>query len=108
VTAGVWGLAQLAGPARLLSAVGADRSGPPTWVVRVLGGRLLAQNALVWAVPARGVLLGGAAIDGLHALSMLAAAARWPGCRRAAVVSGVTAAATAAAGVAAAVSATPR
>jgi hypothetical protein len=70
--------------------------------VRVLGGRLVLQNALAWLVPSRSVLLGGAAVDAAHALSMVAAAARRPGCRRAALTSGATAAASAVAAVAAA------
>ncbi|HEY2507554.1 MAG TPA: hypothetical protein VGI58_13655 [Streptosporangiaceae bacterium] len=52
-------------------------------VARVLGVRHLAQAAICGLVPAPGVVRAGAAVDGLHAASMLAAAAAEPGLRRA-------------------------
>jgi hypothetical protein len=69
----------------------------PRGIVRLLGARRVAQAAVGLAVPRREVWLAGAAVDALHALSMLAAAARWPGYRRAALLSAGTAAMAAAA-----------
>ena len=55
---------------------------PPTWLVRVLGVRQLAQELVVLAAPTRAVLLGAAATDALHAASMVGAALIWPAYRR--------------------------
>jgi hypothetical protein len=73
---------------------------PPALVAitRVLGARTALQNVLVLAAPTRAVLRGGAAVDALHALSMLGAALRWPGYRRAALASAAMAATSAALG----------
>ena len=75
---------------------------PPTWLVRVLGVRQVAQEALVLAAPTRPVLLGAAVTDALHAASMGAAALIWPEYRRAALTSGGVAAVSAATAVSAA------
>jgi hypothetical protein len=56
-------------------------------VVRLLGARYLAHGATVLAHPSRTVLRGAAAIDTLHAASMIALAASPFGHRRAALVS---------------------
>jgi hypothetical protein len=69
----------------------------PRGVVRLLGARRVVQAGVELAVPRRGVVLAGAAVDALHALSMLAAALRWPRHRRAALLSAGTAALAAAA-----------
>jgi hypothetical protein len=69
----------------------------PRGVVRLLGARRVVQAGLELAVPRRGVALACAAVDALHALSMLAAAAHWPRHRRAALLSAGTAALAAAA-----------
>jgi len=47
---------------------------PPLWIVRVLGARMVAQGVLEIARPAPAVAMGGAVVDGSHALSMVAAA----------------------------------
>jgi hypothetical protein len=65
-------------------------------ITRVLGARTAVQNVVVLAVPTRLVVRAGAAVDVTHALSMLAAAVRWPAYRRAALASGGLAAAAAA------------
>jgi hypothetical protein len=81
------GLALLARPARVTRLAAAGGPLPPTWLVRLLGGRSVAQHGLVLLRPGRGVVLGGAAIDALHALSMVGAAAVWPQYRRPALAS---------------------
>jgi hypothetical protein len=84
-------------PARALAMVG--QPAPPPGLVtitRVLGARTALQNLVVLASPSPGVVRAGAAVDALHALSMLAAAVRWPAYRRAALASGALAAAAAA------------
>jgi hypothetical protein len=90
------GLALLATPAWATRSATAGGPLPPTWLVRLLGGRTLAQHGLVLVRPSRGVVLGGAAVDALHALSMVGAAAVWPQYRRPALVSAGMAGASAA------------
>lgn len=55
---------------------------------RVLAVREVAQGALLTARPHRTTVLVGAAVDGVHATSMLALAAALPRYRRVALVSG--------------------
>jgi hypothetical protein len=57
------------------------------------------QEVAVAAVPARRLVLGGAAVDALHAASMVTAALVWPRYRRAAVLSGAAAATAAVLGL---------
>jgi hypothetical protein len=73
---------------------------PPRWLVRLLGARVLAQQLVVVTAPTRGLVLLGAGVDTLHALSMVAAAWRWPQQRRAASVSAASATASALLGLA--------
>jgi hypothetical protein len=84
---GLWGAAQLAFPEQLLQAVAAGRPQPPPWLVRVLGARMLVQYGLAVRAPDRPVLAGSAAVDGLHAASMLAVAATSARHRRVALIS---------------------
>ncbi|WP_422735742.1 hypothetical protein ACN263_19045 [Micromonospora sp. WMMD729] len=69
-----WGSLLLLAPGALLRPVG-----PPTptavATLRVLGARHLAQAALTLRWPASGVLVAGAAVDGLHTLTALGLAA---------------------------------
>ena len=81
------GVAARARPVRMARLAAAGGPLPPTWLVRLLGGRSVAQHGLVLLRPSRGVVLGGAAIDALHALSMVGAAAVWPQYRRPALAS---------------------
>ena len=97
---GLVGLAMVVEPARVTRLVSANRSEPPTWVVRLLGGRLVAQHALVLARPAHGTVLAGAVVDVLHAASMVAVAAVGRRYRRPAAVSAAAAAVSAAVGMA--------
>ncbi len=84
-------LAVVPGRASRWSAVGGDA--PPPWIVRLLGGRMLAQAAaLEWVRrnrqrDERTALRAGALVDLLHAASMVAAAAFVPRYRRPALVS---------------------
>jgi len=91
---GAANLGLVVAPDRVATAVAAPGR-PPSWLVRLLGLRVVLQQSVVLAVPTRRVVLLGAAVDGLHALSMVAAAACWPAYRRAAGVSAAVAAASA-------------
>jgi len=93
-----WGLALVAAPARTAALVCAGRPHPRAWIVRALGVRLLVQCAWVLFSPSRFRVLCAAAVETVHAASMVGAAARWPRYRWAATVSGTTAAASAAVG----------
>src|SRR4029077_6569969 len=57
-----------------------------TIVIRVLGGRQLAKALLTYLAPEAKVAAAGAAIDGIHALTMLGLAARSTWWRRPALV----------------------
>jgi hypothetical protein len=93
-----WGLAQLAFPEQLVRALAPDHPQPPTWLVRLLGGRILAQYAGVIAAPDRPVVALSATVDGLHAASMLLAAATMPAYRRVTLISAGVSGAAAVAG----------
>lgn len=99
---GIAGLALLARPDDVVRTVAPRSAQPPRWVVRLLGARQLLQAGVIAAVPTRTVLGFSAAIDGLHAASMVPAGLRWPALRRSATVSGGAAAAFAALELAAA------
>jgi hypothetical protein len=88
----------LAAPSAVLGTVVGDRGVPPSWIVRVLGGRTLAQATLEAAHPTRDVVRLGIAVDLAHAVTMLLAARIWPRYRRAALASAGTAASSAAVG----------
>ncbi|HEV7727565.1 MAG TPA: hypothetical protein VGO74_11620 [Modestobacter sp.] len=97
---GAVGLLLLARPDDVVARLAPGPERPPRWLVRLLGARRLVQAAVTVAAPTRGVLLLGAGTDTLHALSMVAAALRWPGLRRAASISATAATAAAAAAAA--------
>jgi hypothetical protein len=92
-----WGTAMLARPEQVARLAAPHGSRPDAWIVRLLGGRQLLQHALILYRPTRGVVLAGAAVDTLHALSMLGAAALWRQYRRPALLSAATAGGSAAA-----------
>jgi hypothetical protein len=92
---GVANLFLVARPDAVLSAVSVQPPRPPRWVVRLLGARVVLQEVAVITVPTRRLVLGGAAVDGLHAASMALAAVAWPQYRRVAAISAVTATASA-------------
>jgi hypothetical protein len=86
----VVGVTLLAAPGRVCDYISDTRARPTGWM-RLLGARYLAQGVaqLGWSQPA--VLQVSAAVDGLHALSMVALAAASPTYRRLASVSAVAA-----------------
>ncbi len=69
-----------------------DHSGPPAWIVRVLGARQLIQGMAILLAPTPAVLDVGKLVDVIHASSMLGLAAVSPRYRRAGLVSAATAA----------------
>lgn len=72
-------------------------------VARVLGARHLIQAAVSSLAPLPGVLAAGAAVDAVHAASMVALAAADRGSRRAALTDALTESFLAVAGISAAV-----
>ena len=65
------GLALLARPLRVLDAVAPAFPRERAWLVRALGARMLVQHAVVLGRTGPGVVTAGAALDVLHAASML-------------------------------------
>jgi hypothetical protein len=92
------GAVLIARPRAITQVVGG--ASPPTPLVRLLGARMLAQGVVDSLHPTRGVILAGVGLDAAHALSMLAAAARYPDYRRAALASAAVASVAAALGTA--------
>jgi hypothetical protein len=82
-------------PRQVVGRVAADGTEPWLAVVRVLGGRLVVQQVLVLVRPTLRRVLAWAAVDAVHALSMVPVAAVWPAHRRLAAVSGAVGAASA-------------
>jgi hypothetical protein len=76
-----WGVAMLAAPRRMGGLPGGAEQ--PAAVVRVLGARRVLQELVLLARPSPVVVLGAAAVDVLHATSMIAAVRLWPRYRRA-------------------------
>ena len=84
---GAWGLLLLLRAGPLVESVCPEFPESEQWVVRLLGGRLVVQHALVLSRPTRGHVRAAAAVDVLHAASMVPLL--WsPRYRRAALVSG--------------------
>lgn len=90
----LYGALLLTAPAAAVAAVGGALTPPPSGIVRVLGARQIGQGAVQLLRPAASTVVAGAAVDGLHALTMVAAAVRWPRYRRVAVASGAVAVAS--------------
>jgi hypothetical protein len=86
------GVALLAAPGRVCDLVSNTGARPTGWV-RLLGARYLAQGVAQLRWPRPAVLRGSAAVDGLHAVSMVALAAASPTYRRLAVCSAALASA---------------
>ncbi|RZU32362.1 hypothetical protein [Blastococcus saxobsidens] len=99
----VAGLLLLTHPDGVAAAVAPEFPRERLWIARVLGARLVAQHALVLAAPTAAAVRLSAAVDGLHAASMLPVLAL-PRYRRAALLTGGPAAASALAGRSAAAS----
>jgi hypothetical protein len=85
------GAVLVARPRPVVAALAPAYPADKDWVVRLLGGRLVVQHALLLAAHDRPASYAGVAVDALHALSMLpfTASDRY---RRAALVSAGTAA----------------
>jgi len=88
------GAVLLVRPAQVVDALAPAFPRERLWVGRVLGARLVAQHAAVLAAPRPPVVRASAAVDALHAVSMLPVLLL-PRYRRAALVSGTLAAASA-------------
>lgn len=84
-------------PGRLAGAASLGGPLPPTWLIRLLGARMLVQSGLELVDTDRPVTELGVAVDAVHAASMLAVASRSRHYRRVTLASAV--AATASAGV---------
>jgi hypothetical protein len=95
-------------PGAVLGAVSTPAPRPARRVVRLLGARVVLQQVAVLAVPSRPLVLLGAAVDTLHAASMLATALASPRYRRAAALSAATASASAVLGLLTAPAAEPQ
>jgi hypothetical protein len=86
-----WGALLLTRPRLVAGILAPEFPADRDWVARVLGARLLVQDAALLARPTRSGAVAAAVVDGLHALSMLPWLASAP-YRRAAAVSGAVAA----------------
>ncbi len=98
VAARIWGAAtavagavSLMRPYTVAGLVSGNGPTPDAAVVRILGGRQLLQGTAVLIRPAPLLVIGGLAVDVLHATSMLAAAVIRPGYRRPALASAAVA-----------------
>jgi len=96
------GTVLLTRPEALVALVSGTGAHPANWIVRVLGARMAAQGCVVAARPGRVLLLGGAAVDAVHAASMALVARAEPRYRRPAIASALAATLFAAASAAAA------
>ncbi|QEC46407.1 hypothetical protein FSW04_01640 [Baekduia soli] len=95
-----WGAALLLAPDVVLGIIGQGRVDTRTRrVTQVLGGRELLQGLLASRHCSRSWVLRGAAVDGTHAVTMLALAVRRPASRRPATASALAATSLAVAGV---------
>jgi hypothetical protein len=88
----VAGVVLLARPGALLDRLAPEYPRDRQWVARLLGARLVAQHAAVLVAPRQPVLRAAAAVDLLHAATMLPLL-RSPRYGRAARISGAVAAA---------------
>ena len=87
----LYGVLLVSAPRAAVAAAGGGRTPPPSTVVRVLGARQIGQGLALLLRPARATVAISSAVDGLHALTMVAAAIRWPAYRRVSVASGAVA-----------------
>lgn len=81
------GLTMLVAPEWVVRRLTPDAPEPRSWIVRLLGARSLVQNVLIVIRPTRQAMQLGAAVDGLHAASMVGVAALSSRFRRPAAVS---------------------
>jgi hypothetical protein len=69
-------------PRAVAGALAGEEKSPPVAAVRLLGGRLLVQGAVLASNPSDRVLKGAISIDVLHGASMILAAGAMPEYRR--------------------------
>jgi hypothetical protein len=86
-----WGGLLLVRPRLVAKVLAPEFPADRDWIARVLGARLVVQDTALFLAPTRSAAVAGAAVDGVHALSMLPwlGSARY---RRAAAISGAVAA----------------
>ncbi len=82
-----WGVLLILAPRTYLHGCRAPQPEAARRVVQTLGLRHIAEGAVLAAVPTRETLRLGAAVDTVHAITMLALAVRMPPYRRAACMS---------------------
>ncbi|HTZ44795.1 MAG TPA: hypothetical protein VMB79_13110, partial [Jatrophihabitans sp.] len=87
VVRGGFAVGLLARPDELTRLLTREATLPPRWVIRLLGARMLAQSGLELASDRRPVVELGVTVDAVHAVSMLAFAARSATYRRATLTS---------------------
>jgi hypothetical protein len=85
---GLGGAAMVVAPQWVVAHLAPGRGAPRSWLVRVLGARTVVQSGLLLASPTRPAVQAGAAVDALHAASMVPAWLLFPRYRKAAAVSG--------------------
>jgi hypothetical protein len=93
--AGAWGLLLLTRPDDVAARLTPRDARPPRWAVRLLGARVAGQAAVTLLLPVCDAAMAGAAVDAVHAASMLAAILRWPRLRRSLLISAAVAATSA-------------
>ena len=89
---GVSGVILIAFPDAITGPIAGQEPRPPTWLVRVLGARLLGQGCWLTACPSRHVLAWGTAADALHGSTMLVATVAEQPYRRSALCAAAAAA----------------
>ncbi len=93
------GVVMMVRPDRVAALVAGSGTPPHPAIVRLLGGRQVAQGAAVLATPdSRTLLVSGSVVDLLHGASMVGAALVWPRFRTPALASAVLAVSSAAVG----------
>ncbi len=96
----LWGAALLSAPRTILGDLPYCRlDRPARAVARVLGARHLAEAVVTGRGRSRGLILAGAAVDAIHAVTFAALASLRPGRRKLALTNVTTASAFALAGV---------
>lgn len=69
--AAIGGLALLTRPRRVVAALAPEFPESRTWIVRLLGARLVVQHVIVLAAPRASAVRAAAVVDAVHAASML-------------------------------------
>lgn len=96
---GAFGVTLLAFPRPIAERAAGKGTPPPSWLVRVLGLRLLGQGGWLAAHPSEDVLVLGTVVDAVHGSTMAAAAVASRSHRRSASVAAAVALVSIAIGV---------